>query len=262
MEIRQNYRIVVGLQLTRFKMSLKRVGIFLLVPIYFMSMAFTQSAHAESYMGTSIGVSLSSDANDISLTNVAATGTLTNLNTNSSFAYGIKAGHYFQSIPWFGIEFNYYQRDPDMSKQMGTAIGNVGIFTAAATGQGKIDVKHLSTYGFLTMFRATAEQAKNFFDIQYYLGLGIAINNISLGEATVFNSTCVKSNACKSVSLGSDTSADFLLSVGLNYNVANNFNAYSEYKFTNANFSAQTDGTTYDFDLDDSSVMFGASYHF
>jgi hypothetical protein len=74
------------------------------------------------------------------------------------------------------VEFNFSQSDPDISKQTGTATGTIGIFTAAATVEGSIDVDHVSTFGFLAMFRATEEQAKGMFNIQPYLGPSIGIN--------------------------------------------------------------------------------------
>ena len=62
--------------------------------------------------------------------------------------------------------------------------------------------------------------------------------------------------------LGSDTSAGFLLSAGLNYKINNHLKAYGEYKYTDVSFEDTTSGTKYDFDLDTSSLMFGVSYHF
>ena len=238
---------------------LKKLAILIMVPVFFLAMVFNQSAYAESYFGGSIGVSLSSDASDIKLANGALTGTLTDLDTNSSFAYGIKVGHYFESMPWLGVEFNLYQRDPDVDQQAGTATGTIGVWTAAATGQGKVAVDHLTTYGFLLMLRATEEQTKNFFNIQPYLGIGVGINTLSLGNGTVYSAAGVEG---ASANLGSDTSTDILLSAGLNYKVTDNIKAYGEYKYTTVNYSAETDGTTYAFDLDDSSLMFGVAYNY
>ena len=238
---------------------LKKLAIFLMVPVFSLSMIFNQSAHAESYIGGSIGVAFSSDADNIKFTSGALTGTITDLNTDSSFAYGFKVGHYFKSIPWFGVEFNFSQSDPDVSKQTATATGTIGVFTLAATGQASIDIDHANTYGFLAMFRATEEQAKGMFNIQPYLGLGLAINQVSLGTGRVFTAAGVETD---SVDLGSDASVGFLLSAGLNYGITDNFKVYSEFKYTDIDFEATTAGVKYALESDGTALMFGASYHF
>jgi opacity protein-like surface antigen len=240
-------------------MMLKKLVIYLMAPVFSLSMIFNYSAHAESYIGGSIGVAFSSDAENIKLSSGALTGTLTDLDTDSSFAYGFKTGHYFESIPWFGVEFNFSQSDPDISKQTGTATGTIGVFTAAATGQGSIDVDHVNTYGFLAMFRATEEQAKDMFNIQPYLGLGVGINQVSLGTGRVFSAAGVESD---SVDLGADTDVGFLLSAGLNYDITDHIKAYSEYKYTSGEFEATTADVKYALDYDASSLMFGAAYSF
>lgn len=237
-------------------MSLKKMAIFLMVPVFSLSMVFNQSAYAESYFGGSIGIALPSDIDDIKLSSGAATGTITDLDADNSFAYGFKMGHYFKSMPWFGVEINFQQSDPDMDQQNATATGTLGIFTAAATGQGKIDVNHLTTIGFLAMFRPVE---KKIFNLEPYLGLGIGVNMISLGEATAFSAAGVKSGA---VNLGSDTDVGFLLSAGLNYEITDHIKAYGEYKYTQSNFDSTTGGVKYDFDVENSSLMFGAAYNF
>ena len=119
----------------------------------------------------------------------------------------------------------------------------------------------MTTYGFLAMFRATEEQTKNMFNMEPYLGLGVAINNISLGRGTAYNAAGAEL-AGGVENLGSDTSTGFLLSAGLNYKINNHLKAYGEYKYTDVSFEDTTNGTKYDFDLDASSLMFGVSYHF
>ena len=79
-------------------MNMKRLLVFLLVPVFFLSMVFNKSAHAESYFGGSIGIALPSDVDDIKLSSGAATGTITDLDADNSFTYGFKMGHYFKSI--------------------------------------------------------------------------------------------------------------------------------------------------------------------
>jgi opacity protein-like surface antigen len=243
-------------------MNLKKLGIFLMVPAFALSVVLKHSAHAEPYFGGSIGVGQSSETTGFDATKGTLKGTLTDLDSGSSFAYGVKAGHYFESIPWLGVEFNFYQRDPDVGPQNATVTGTAGLF-GTTTASVELDVDNLTTYGFLLMFRATEEQYKHFDKIQPYLGLGIAINNLNLGTAIAFDINGVAvAGGRDSADLGSDTRAGFLFSAGLNYKIYDHLKAYGEYKFTQIHFSAETAGTKYDFDLDDSSLMFGAIYNY
>ena len=242
-------------------MILKNLVIFLLGSVFFITMGFNKYAYSESYIGASIGAALSSDAEDIDIVEGAATANLTDLDTDGAFAYGIKVGHYFNSVPWLGVEFNFSQADPDVGKQTTTLSGTAAGIAGAATGQFQVDVNHVTTYGFLAMLRATEEQTKNMFDIQPYFGVGVAINNISLGRATAFN-TAGAELAGGAANLGSDTSLGLLLSAGLNYDIDEHISAYGEYKFTQIDFEDTTGGSKYDFELDVSSLMFGIAYNF
>jgi opacity protein-like surface antigen len=223
-------------------------------------MAFNQSAHAESYIGLGLGVSLSHDVTDIKGTTAAgATATGTDISPDDAFSYGIKAGHYFNSVPWFGVEMNIYQRDNDVDQQTASCTGTAGICTAA-TGQLKVDVNSVTTIGFLAMVRATEEQSKNLLNLQPYVGLGFGVNIIDLGEASTFT-TAGAANG--STNLESDTDVGILVSAGLNYKISDNLKAYGEYKYTDGSFESKgSDGVTYEYDAGDSNLMFGVAYNF
>ena len=77
-------------------MIIRKLFVFLLLSVLSLPMIFSQSAHAESYFGASIGVALSSDAEGIDIVTGATTASITDLDASSSFAYGFKAGHYFK----------------------------------------------------------------------------------------------------------------------------------------------------------------------
>jgi len=239
---------------------LKKLLIFLMVPVFSLSMIFNQSAYAESYIGLGLGVSLPQDVTNIKGTTPAGVSvTGTDVNPNDAFAYGIKAGHFFNSIPWFGVEMNVYQRDADVDAQAATCSGAAGICTNN-TGQLKVDVNSSTTIGFLAMVRATEEQSKNLLNLQPYFGLGFGVNIIDLGEASTFTTAGA---AVGSTNLESDTNVGILVSAGLNYKICDNLKAYGEYKYTDGNFEAQgSDGNTYNYDVGDSNLMFGVAYNF
>ena len=56
-------------------------------------------------------------------------------------------------MPWLGVEFDFYQRAPDVDQQTATVTGTAGIYTAAV-GQVKVDVNSGTTFGFLVKLRA------------------------------------------------------------------------------------------------------------
>ena len=241
-------------------MSFKKLAVFLLVPVFSLSMIFNQSAFAESYIGLGLGVSLPQDVTDIKGTTAAGVaGTGTDVSADDAFSYGIKAGHYFNSVPWFGVEMNIYQRDNDVDQQTATATGTAGILNGTA-GQLKVDVNSVTTIGFLAMVRATEEQSKNLLNLQPYFGLGFGVNIIDLGEASTFTAAGAANG---STNLESDTNVGILVSAGLNYKIFDNLKAYGEYKYTDGNFEHKgSDDVTYKYDASESNLMFGVAYDF
>ena len=75
-------------------------------------------------------------------------------------------GHYFEALPFLGLEFNFSSSDPDVDK--------AGI---------TVDVSHLSTAGLLVMLRATEKQSKQYLlGLDPYLGLGYGVSLIDVGK--------------------------------------------------------------------------------
>ena len=242
-------------------MNLKNLSVFVLAMVFSLTTATVQFVSAESYVGVALGVSLPHDATDIKGTTAAGvTATGTDVNPDDSLAYGFKAGHYFKSMPWLGVEFNFSQSDPEVDKQTASATGTAGVLTAAGTGQLKVDVNSFTTLGFLAMLRATEEQTKSLFNIQPYLGVGFGVNIVDLGDATTFTTAGAFNSG---TNLDSDTSVGILLSAGLNYEVCDNVKAYGEYKYTEASYDVTgADSVDYEFDAGGSSLMFGLAYGF
>jgi opacity protein-like surface antigen len=241
-------------------MMFKRLTIYLMVPVFSLSMIFNQSAYAESYIGLGLGVSMPQDVTNIKGTTAAGVaGTATDLSPDDAFSYGIKAGHYFNSVPWFGVEMNIFQSDNDVDQQTATATGTAGILDSD-TGQVKVDVNSVTTIGFLAMVRATEEQSKNLLNLQPYFGLGFGVNIIDLGDASTFTTAGA---AFSSTNLESDTNVGILVSAGLNYKISDNINAYGEYKYTDGSFESKgSDDVTYKYDAGGSNLTFGVAYDF
>lgn len=93
------------------KMIFPVAGVLLLV----VSFVDPFPASAETFVGAGLGISMVDDVDDLKATNNAGyTATSTAFSPEDSVAWGGKAGYYFSRFPWFGFEFNFYNRDPDV----------------------------------------------------------------------------------------------------------------------------------------------------
>jgi len=112
------------------------------------------------------------------------------------------------------------------------------------------------------MLRATDEDAKAKYNgIQPYLGLGITVSTLDVNSVTAYTTA----GALIGTGTGdSTTDVGFALTGGLNYLIANNIKIYSEYKFESVDYEYNSlDGNLeITANLENSSLMFGASYSF
>ena len=233
---------------------IRRTGVGFLLSLVFV--LFTYSfAVAETYVGGGLGVAFSADISEIG----ANTAIISDLESDDSFAYGLKVGHYFNSMPWLGVEVNASSSDPDMGNQSSTVTGTGGGIMTSTVARVEIEVEHFTTIGFLVMLRATEEQTKELYNIEPYLGIGFARNSINLSEAVSYTGAGVlagKSN------LGSGAEVGLLLSAGLNYKINDRTKFFTELHYTKASYDMTTEGTAYRFDVEGSSMMLGASRSF
>ena len=246
---------------------LKKLAIFLMVPVFSLSMVFNQSAYAEWYVGGAIGVAIPHTIDDLESTGTGFTITSSGFDADTAFVGGIKGGYFFESFPYFGVEINWSISESDVDKEA-VALTITGTATGLAGGQAtgdfllSADVDSVSSFGFLAMLRVTDEDArKEYFSMQPYLGLGFVVSTIDVNSATLFNTAGTQLGT----TANSDSSTDvgFLLSAGLNYIVSDNIKVYSEYKFGTVEHTLTLDtGVDSKMTSESSSVVFGASYHF
>ena len=77
-------------------MSLKKLTIFLMVPVFSLSMVFNQSAYAEWYVGGAIGVAIPHTIDDLESTGTGFTITSSGFDADTAFVGGIKGGYFFK----------------------------------------------------------------------------------------------------------------------------------------------------------------------
>ena len=241
----------------------RKTGVGFLLSLVFVLFAYS-SAVAETYVGGGLGVAFSADISEVR----ASTAIITDLESDDVFAYGLKVGHYFNSMPWLGVEVNAGSSTPDIDNQSATVSGTAAGIAGATVARVEAEVEHFTTIGFLIMLRPTKEQTKELYNslelsflplIEPYLGIGFARNSINLSEAASY--TGAGALAGKS-NLGSGTEVGILLSLGLNHKINDRVKFFGEYKYTESSYDMTTETVNYEFDVEDFSLMFGASYSF
>ncbi len=232
------------------------------------------TAQAETYVGASVGASFGGGIDDLQYTGLppAAAGlsaSVTDLELDASTAWGVRVGHYFSFLPWLGVEFQWYRRQPDADRQSATltatlAPGNVffpvvGPVTATVPITGSAIVDNMDTFGFMFNVRAPEDMVENWGGIEPYVGVGLAINSIDVEEFRLTNAAGTVTTVSAP---GGDVDAGFLGQVGANYIINKRLKAFGEYKYTHANFtSTQWDPTGQtEVDFSDHSVMFGLKF--
>ena len=78
---------------------------------------FTASANAEPYVALQLGGAISNKDSDVKGTGGLAGVSLGDIDLKSSFMYGVKAGYFFPSLKWLGIESEIFTSTPDTKDQ-------------------------------------------------------------------------------------------------------------------------------------------------
>lgn len=92
---------------------------------------------AETYVGGELGLSLPQPFSSIQQggAGIPANTTTSDQAARASLLYGGKLGHYFQSVPWLGVETELFNTNPNMKQQNTTfTIGGLGSSTLVNSG--------------------------------------------------------------------------------------------------------------------------------
>lgn len=225
------------------------------------------TSQAETYVGASVGASFGGNLGSTVYTgnppNQGNTLTIPELDLDASTAWGVRIGHYFSFLPWLGVEFQWYRRQPDADNTAVTLTGTLTTptgpftFTGPATASAIID--NMDTFGFLFNVRAPQDMVQNWGGIEPYVGVGLAVNSIDVEQ---FRLTNVAGTVATATAEGGDVDAGFLGQLGVNYAINKRLKAFGEYKYTHANFtSAQWDPTGLtETDFSDHTVVLGIKF--
>jgi opacity protein-like surface antigen len=173
---------------------------------------------------------------------------------SSSFMFGGKIGHYFNSARWVGIEAEVFHATPHIDQQVHTFKNpSVPGVTASATFQGTY-FRVLTVAPFNIMFRYPKTR------LQPYIGVGPGIFFARIkGEGLAPDAP---ESTSDNATLGLNAKA------GLQYYVTKHFTAFAEWKFNYAHFTFDENQNLFPFPygLDGTYTMhlisFGMGYHF
>jgi len=216
---------------------------------------------AETYFGVGFGISFPGDTDSV-FDGSVSTITREGLDTDSSFAYGVKVGHYFKSVPWLGVEFNAYRRNPDIGLQNVNQV-TTNKTTGVQTIQNRdleFEVDNLTTLGFLVMLRPPKSfQEEVLGGFEPYLGAGIGLNFLKVDRLNIINPSLTNN-----FEDSTEIDVGLLISGGVSYPVWANVKIFGELKYTESKFEfiTLTFPGTNTFEVNDLAVMFGAVYYF
>ncbi len=228
--------------MNRIRVLKKSVTCLILATLLVTGGLFT-SAQAETYLGAFAGASFGGDFNDNRATGIPGTPGVNlnfgDLDLDTSTTWGVRVGHYFSFVPWLGVEFQWYRRQPDADTQAVTVNGTLpvatGIFQFTGAGSAHVITDNMDTWGFMVNARAPEDMVEKLGGkLQPYVGVGLAVNAIDIEEIRLTNAAGTLSMASAG---DSDVDSGFLGQVGANYRLTERLRAFVEYKYTGSNFT-------------------------
>jgi opacity protein-like surface antigen len=225
-----------------------------LLAISALAILWASTVQAETYVAGQLGVTMPSITNG--LTNVELTGsfipgsTTSDQALKSSIMYGGKLGHYFKSIPWFGIEGEIYYTTPHIKQQTVEFSGPGGPVGSANLPGVNMSVLTIAPLNLSFRYHKTR--------LQPYIAVGPGIF-----VAKIKDPSLTSDNSQSSTKLGLNAQ------LGLRYYITRNVTVFAEgkYNYVRFNFPETPPGPNFNlFGFDATYSMFhaafGLSYNF
>jgi opacity protein-like surface antigen len=180
-------------------------------------MVSSASALAETYIAGQLGASFPFPASGIETTGtgVAPGTTGSDLALKNGFAFGGKLGHYFDSLPWLGLETEAFTTNPHI-KQQTVFVKEPGVGAGPVATSGSYF--NVTTWAFNVLARYPGET------FQPYVGLGMGVFFGNLKDAQTGDTQ-------------SDTVPGLNALAGLRCLLTDEVVLFGEYKFNYARFN-------------------------
>jgi len=223
----------------------------LLVPI----VLFATHAYAETYVAGQFGVTLPSIGkgltdNDLTGVSFIPGSTISDQSLKTSALYGAKLGHYFQSVPWLGLEAEVYNTTPHIKQQSITFSGPSGPVDSADLPGVNLRVLTVAPLNLTLRYHKTR--------LQPYIAVGPGIF-----FARIQDPSLTSDNTQSSTDFGLNAQA------GLRYYITRNFTVFAEGKYNHVRFHFSETPPGSNFNLFGFNgtynmfhVAFGLSYNF
>lgn len=216
--------------------------------------AFTGPAYAETYLAGQVGYTVALDMTQGSLINPELAGlpagtSVSNMNLDNSVMYGVKLGHYFDSIPWLGVELESFVTNPHMSQQRPRL---------DMPGTGSVIVQETGATNRLVVLAPNLVARYQAGSFEPYIAVGPGIFFLHQRQATLTPGTADYSQSSTRVGLNTQ--------VGLRYRMTDHVSLFGEWKYNYVQFnlSGQADGAYAGTKAIASlhHFVFGIGYHF
>ncbi|WP_447977906.1 outer membrane beta-barrel protein [Candidatus Nitrospira bockiana] len=199
-------------------------------------------AGAETYIAGQAGVTFPGSFRDVEVSNGDK---LSDLKLQNSFMYGLKLGHYFETLPWLGVEAEVFNTTPNVKQQTVTTTKPDGT-TTTGTNSGPPRISVLTVAANLVA-RYPGEI------LQPYVGVGVG---------SFFSRSHVRSGTLDRSVSGTDFGLNAL--AGLRWMVTENIAVFGEAKYQRVQIkfdpSAGLNGSTNTYNP--IHVAVGIGYHF
>jgi outer membrane protein W len=214
----------------------------------------TFPAFAETYVSAMVGATLPQDTvrgrvNDPSFLGLPEGTSISNVQLNKSIVYGAKIGHYFNSMPWLGVELEVFVTTPHRPAQRLTlSIPGSGPFQYEEAGA----TNRLVVVSPLVMVRYRAGA------FEPYAGVGPGVFFLHQEQLTFPGSPSNYSQ--------SNTGYGLNTQVGLRYRLTNHVSMFGEWKYNYGRIDLAGQADVNHFGINAISQLhhfvFGLGYHF
>lgn len=212
------------------------------------------TAQAETYVAGQIGYTWAQDTsrtrpNDPTYAGLPTGTTMSSVDLNNSLMYGVKIGHYFESLPWMGVELEGFVTNPHRPQQRLT-LGVPGTGTVSLNEGGATN--RLVVVSPLLMVRYQAGA------FEPYAGVGPGVFFLHQQQLTSAASGQAYSQSNTGVGLNTQ--------VGVRYRVTDHVSLFGEWKFNYARLDLSGQVDVGHFGVNAIATLhhfvFGVGYHF
>jgi len=192
------------------------------------------TVRAESYVAGMVGYTVPQDVTRTELTDTGLTNpalpagtTASNVKLNDSLMYGAKFGHYFDSLPWLGVEVESFITRPNSRQQT---------LTVSSPGLGQFQVDETGSKNRLIVVAANVVARYRMGQFEPYVGVGPGVFFLRQTQATLTPGTADYAQSSTRPGLNVET--------GLRFRMTEHVSVFGEYKYNYVHFnlSGQADG--------------------